>query len=94
VQPPAGAEAEQWDTIIRLRGLLEWAFSDDGTFSQEVQVESGELNTYMESVTSLKSQLIGSLALRLSYTIQHNSDVPVATENTDRVTSVALEYAF
>lgn len=94
VQQPAGPDGEQWDTIVRLRGLLEWSFSDNGTFSQEVQVESGELNTYAESATSVKSKLVGALSLRLSYTVQHNTDVPAASENTDTVTSVALEYAF
>lgn len=94
VEQPAGSEGRQWDTIVRLRGLLEWSFSDHGTFSQEVQVEAGELNTYAESVTSVKSKLVGALSLRLSHTVQHNTDVPADTENTDKVTSVALEYAF
>jgi hypothetical protein len=30
----------------------------------------------------------------LSYVIKSNSDVPVSIENTDRFTSIALEYAF
>lgn len=94
VQQPSGSEQEQWDTIIRLRGVLDWSFSDNGTFSQELQVEAGDLNTYAESVTSVKSKLVGALSLRLSYTVQHNTDVPAGTENTDTVTSVALEYGF
>ncbi len=94
VQHPAGSDRVQWDTIVRLRGLLDWSFSDNGAFSQELQVESGDLNTYAESVTSVKSKLVGALSLRLSYTVQHNTDVPVGTENTDKMTSVALEYAF
>lgn len=94
VQEPAGSDEEQWDTIVRLRGLLEWDFSDNSTFSQELQVEAGELNTYAESVTAVKSKLIGALSLRVSYTVQHNTDVPASTENTDTVTSIGLEYAF
>lgn len=94
VQQPADSEERQWDTIVRLRGLLGWSFSDNGTFTQELQGEAGELDTYTESVTSVKSKLVGALSLRLSYTVQHNTDVPADTENTDKVTSVALEYAF
>ena len=33
-------------------------------------------------------------ALVASYTIKHNSDVPLLTEKTDTYTALALEYSF
>lgn len=94
VQEPADSDEREWDTIVRLRGRLEWSFSDSGSFGQELQVETGRVNSHTESVTSVKSKLAGALSLRMSYTVQHDTEVPAGTENTDKVTSMALEYAF
>ncbi|MGI9308794.1 MAG: DUF481 domain-containing protein, partial [Gammaproteobacteria bacterium] len=54
----------------------------------------GSSNTYTESVTKLKASMTGALALTLSYTIRHNSDVPPDTEKSDRFTAISLEYGF
>lgn len=79
-----------------LRGALRfrWAFSRNAEFREEFLVESGETNTLTESVTSLKTNIIGSLAMKLALTLKRNSDVPVGTENTDTLTSVNLVYGF
>ena len=51
-------------------------------------------NRFTESVTELRAQLIGSLAMVASYTIRHNSDVPIGTEKRDTRTAVSLQYDF
>ena len=56
--------------------------------------EVGSDNTFTESVSRVTAQLLGNLALVASYTIKHNSDVPVGTEKKDTYTALSLEYAF
>jgi putative salt-induced outer membrane protein len=94
VQEPAGSDTRERETIGRFRGGLRWSFAEGAALRQDVQVESGDSNTYTESVTALSSKLAGAWSLRVAYTVQHNSDVPAGTENTDTITSVSLEYGF
>lgn len=79
-----------------VRGGLDylWTLSETADFSQLIGVESGDSNTYIESVTALKARLLNDLALVLSYTIKHNTDVLPLTEKTDTYTALSLEYAF
>lgn len=94
VQEPAGSGTRERETIGRFRGGLRWSFAEGAALRQDVQVESGDSNTYTESVTALTSKLAGAWSLRVAYTVQHNSDVPAGTENTDTITAVSLEYGF
>lgn len=78
------------------RGGLDytWTFSETSTFEQALVVEAGSDNTFYESVSAVRASLVGDLALVLSFTVRHNSDVPVANQNTDTFTAISLEYAF
>jgi putative salt-induced outer membrane protein len=84
----------QNETIIRGGADYTWQLSETAKFFQGVTVESGNENTYLESVTKLSASLVGNLALVASYTVKNNSDVPPATENTDTFTALSLEYTF
>lgn len=83
------------DDVI-LRGGIDyvWQFSETAQFTQDLVVESGDTNTFLESISAIKATLIGDLALVASYTIRNNSDVPVGTEKTDTFTALSLEYGF
>jgi len=88
---------EESETVIRGGLGYLWQISETAAFTQDFKVESGDANTYSESKTALSAQLVGNLALVASYTIKHNSDVPVALpplEKTDTYTALSLEYAF
>ena len=82
------------EAILRLFTSYKWDFSDTSTFSQALNVEGGEDNTISKSVTSLKVDIIGALALKLSYTIKYTEAVPVATKHADTETAVTLSYSF
>lgn len=82
------------DTIFRGGMYYAWHFAETAKFSQDLTVEAGELNTYVESVTALSAQLLGDLALVASYTVKYNSDVPPTTEKSDTYTAISLEYMF
>ncbi len=82
------------ETILRAAADYTWVLSDTAEFTQDIAIEAGDANTYVESITALKAQLIGRLALVASYTIQHNTDVVPGTEETDTFSALSLEYAF
>lgn len=88
------AGEENTTLIARLASGFEYRFSDFAKFSQDVTVLAGENNTEIESVTGLTSSLTETLAMKLSYTVQHNTEVPADTENTDTYTSVNIVYNF
>ncbi len=71
-----------------------WTFSETSNFEQNIGVETGSDNTYLESVSAIRAKLLGDLAIVLSYTVRNNSDVPVGNEKTDKFTAISLEYAF
>lgn len=85
---------EEDETITRLGGRYAWQIADASNFTQTILVESGDSNTYSESVSTLTSQLVGELDLVVSYTIKRNSDVPVGLEKTDTYTTVSVQYSF
>ncbi|MGQ0587424.1 MAG: DUF481 domain-containing protein [Gammaproteobacteria bacterium] len=85
---------ENSDLIVRGRLAYKWAFSETSNFAETIKVESGDSNTFTESVTELKVSLVGKLFFLGSYTVRSNSDVPPGTEKTDTVTSLSLGWTF
>jgi putative salt-induced outer membrane protein len=82
------------DFILSAGLNYKWSFSETANFTQDLAIEYGENNTYLESVSAVTARLIGQLALVASYTVKNNSDVPVGSEKTDTYSAIALEYAF
>ena len=62
------------ETVYRGGLDYKWKLSETAEFRQDLTAESGEANTYVESVTALSAKLLGDLALVASYTIKHNTD--------------------
>ncbi len=84
----------QDESIVRAALEYKWQISETAEFGQAVVIESGSSNTNTDSLTELRADIIGNLALVLSYRLRHNSDVPAGTEKTDRFTAISLEYGF
>jgi putative salt-induced outer membrane protein len=82
------------DFILRGGINYQWKFSEFAQFTQDFTAESGPENIYSESVSAIKTRLVGALALVASYTIRNNSVVPLGSENTDTFAAVTIEYAF
>lgn len=82
------------ESILRLALDYKWDISDTADFNQTFAIESGSANTYTEWVSSLSADILENFAIVLSYTVKHNSDVPVGTEKRDTFTAVSLEYSF
>lgn len=64
------------------------------SFRQRFKVESGEANTFSESVSELRLYVIGNLFASIGFTLQHNSDVDSGTQHVDSTTAVNFSYAF
>jgi len=94
-QTEAQVTAERFDDFIgRGRGAYKWNFSETSYFGETVKVESGDSNTFSESVTELRVSLVGKLFALGSYTVRQNSDVPPGARKTDTITAVSLGWTF
>ena len=82
------------DTILRGALFFERRLSENSRFGQDLLVQAGQDNTEVESVSSLTAAINDRLAMRLSLTAKHNTDVPEDTEKTDTITAVSLVYNF
>jgi putative salt-induced outer membrane protein len=82
------------DGIVRFAGNYLWQVSRTTEFSEVAFTEVGSDNTHSESDTGLKLRINGNLAMKLSYKLLHNSEVPEGTEKLDSITSVTLVYDF
>ena len=89
-----GTGENEEDVIARTAARLVWQISDTALFEQLISNEAGESNVITNSETSLKVNINGSLALRLSLNIKNTSEVPVDVESTDTETRVTLVYSF
>ena len=89
------ARTDNTDTnegVIRLATNVEWKITNTSSLKEDLFVESGSSNTSTESTTSLKVKINSSLAMKLGFKVQDNSDVPVGIKHTDTQTSLTLVY--
>jgi len=86
--------ASENEALLRGAAKFDWAISNSSKFGEALTIEAGEDSTITKSVTSLTSQIAGSLAMKVSYTVNHTSDVPVGKEKTDSETGITLVYSF
>ncbi|MDP9142668.1 MAG: DUF481 domain-containing protein [Pseudomonadota bacterium] len=89
-----GTRDNEDDIIARGSAKYQWTISETSQFVQALKVETGDFNTYVESVSELKLAIVGDLFAALSYTVKHNSEVPDTSEKTDTYTAVSLAYNF
>lgn len=91
-KPMVGDSANEM--MVRLAGNLAWKLSKTATFTEELSSEIGEDVTISKSVTALKAQVAGNLAMKASLTVKHVSDVPVGVNKTDAETALTLVFAY
>jgi putative salt-induced outer membrane protein len=82
------------DAIGRGRAAYRWNLSESSHFGETFKIESGESNTFFESVTELRLSLILNLFATASYTLRQNSNVPPGASNTDTITAISLSWSF
>lgn len=79
---------------LRFSEDFSYQLSHSSLLTQSFLNERGSDNTYSEFNAGFKVAINGSLALKLSHLIKHNSQVPADKENFDRVSTVTLVYGF
>jgi putative salt-induced outer membrane protein YdiY len=63
------------------------------TIGADIATKSGE-NTKIKAITSFTTLLIGSLAARITFTLDHNTEVDDESENTNTETNLTFVYSF
>jgi putative salt-induced outer membrane protein len=87
-------QAERSNPILRTALKLRYPVNTQVALLQDLLVSAGEQNTHSESVSGVKVKMTESLALKLSYTLKHNSKVLLGRENLDTLTALTLVYGF
>ena len=82
------------ESVLRLSADYWWQFTESAKFIQKLKSEIGEEFTTSESITGIQAAINKTLALKVTHTIRHKSEVPVDTEKTDTETAVTLVYSF
>ncbi len=95
---PNGNTYESDETfVIRISAEYLYQLSENAKFTQTISsnfATSTDNNTKTKLVTSITAQLIASLALRASYTVDYNSEIPEDREHSDTETALTLVYSF
>ncbi len=76
------------------KGNFTYKISDTAKFDQSLMVLGGAANTEFVSESGLSVNLTKTMALKVAYTVQYNSKVPIDTKKTDTFTSINLVYSF
>lgn len=85
---------DQDELFGRINANYLYNFSKSANFQQQLEYEIGEDSSLGKSISSVKAQLNGSLALKVSYTVKYTEEVPAGTDDTDTETVVTLVYTF
>ncbi len=83
------------DSLAALAALdFAWRFADNLKLTQAASayIEAG--NSTLISATGLEAKINSSLAARLSYTVEHDTDPPQGAVKTDTLTRMTLIYDF
>ena len=79
-----------------LRGQLDygWKISKNANIKQLLSTEIGSLNTKSRSESSVSAKINGSMSMKVSVILNHNTEVDEGLENLDTETAVTLVYSF
>lgn len=88
-------ESQNEDSFV-LRASLDysWTISDNAKFTQFFSSEKGEENTKSKSESAITANIFGSLAMKFSIKLDHNSHVNGDRDKLDTEAAVALVYSF
>jgi putative salt-induced outer membrane protein YdiY len=87
-------DESQNSVIVRASTIYSWKISDTAKFTQTASTEVGEENTKSRAESALTATISGNLSMRLSFKLDHNSQVAEGVEKLDTETAVSLVYNF
>lgn len=71
---------------------FDWSLNDNVSLYNDTELTYASSDTYIWNEIGLTAQLAGNLAARLSYRVDHHTDVPAGIENTDTISRVGIVY--
>lgn len=80
--------------IVRGSANFKWFISDTAKFTQTVSTEVGSENTKSRAESALTATISGSLSMKFSVRLDHNSNVADDVEKLDTETAITLVYSF
>ena len=80
--------------IVRASAEYKYHWNSGANLRQFISTEAGGDNTKSRSETSLSANIFGSLAMKLSFVLNHESDTAEDVDPLSTETSVALVYQF
>lgn len=91
---PVGLAASVSSNEFAVRGAsnMTYKFNDAVNLYNNSEVIWSSGDTYLWNDTGITANLAGNLAARLSFRIDHHTDVPIGVKNTDTITRAALVY--
>ncbi len=72
----------------------DWLIREGVLFEQDFAVTYTSITTTFQSVTSLSTQLWGSISTGVSFEYRHESNPPIGRLNTDTIAKAAVSYGF
>jgi putative salt-induced outer membrane protein len=84
----------QYEGLLHAGGNLSWQISPSSTFTQSLVSDMGKQSTVSKSITALKTQIVGNLASKISFTAEYTTKVPPGITPLDTETAVTLVYSF
>ncbi len=79
---------------LALRGFsdFDYALNENVSLYNDTEIIWSDSDTYIWNEIGLSAQLMGNLAARISYRVDHHSDVPAGTEKTDTAARFGVVY--
>ena len=88
-------EGEDQDSmIVRASGAYTWKLSSTAKFTQTLSTEVGSDNTKSRAESAVTATISGNLSMKVSFKLDHNTNVSDGVEKLDTETAVTLVYNF
>lgn len=94
MRPVKNGSRKENEAVLRFAENFDWQFSENAKLIQELNVEAGSDNTVTRFLVAVETNVIGAIALRVSYALKNNSEVTDGLKKTDSETGISLAYSF
>ena len=93
----AGSGVSESEIGVFTQASYVWNVSSDIQFSQNLSVTKDRKNTGIDALSSITSNVIQNIGLKVSFEYKHNTRIPPEsddTKKTDTITTFSVVYSF
>ncbi|MEM7730864.1 MAG: DUF481 domain-containing protein [Pseudomonadota bacterium] len=80
------------EVALNAESDFDWQINNNVSLYDDAGILWSDSNTFLFNEIGLTADLMGNLAARASYRIEHNTDVPLGREKTDTITRFGIVY--